>query len=73
MPKITVNSARLRTATVRQVSVQVDFTVDNPYAAPLPALGVDYQLYLTERAYTHFPDVSARNPQTKLAVSWILN
>ncbi len=47
MPKITVERARLQSASVRQVAVRVDFTVENPYSTPLPALGLDYQLWLT--------------------------
>lgn len=47
MPKINVERARLMSANVRQVTVQVDFTVENPYDTPLPALGLDYQVWLT--------------------------
>jgi len=47
MPKITVDRARLQSADMRQVAVQVDFTVENPYSTPLPALGLDYRVWLT--------------------------
>jgi LEA14-like dessication related protein len=47
MPKITVQRVRLQSANVREVRLQVDFTVENPYSAPLPALGLDYQVQLT--------------------------
>jgi LEA14-like dessication related protein len=47
MPKITVERTRLRSASARQVVVQVDFMVENPYNTPLPALGLDYRIWLT--------------------------
>ena len=33
----------------------------------------EYILYLADRIYEAYPDVSQRTPQTKLAISWILN
>lgn len=48
MPKITVERVRLKSASVRQVIVQVDFIVENPYTTPLPALGLDYRIWLAD-------------------------
>jgi len=52
VPKITVERARLKSASVRQVVVQVDFMVENPYNTPLPALGLDYRIWLTGVEFT---------------------
>ncbi len=47
MPKITVERARLKSASARQLVLEVDFMVENPYNMPLPALGLDYRIWLT--------------------------
>lgn len=36
------------------------------------AVGAEYQLYLSERKYDEFPDVSQRNPQFRLYMSWLM-
>jgi len=36
-------------------------------------LRAEYVLYLAEKDYKDYPDISARNPEARLYVSWILD